>query len=118
VPPLGLSDGAAADGVKPLLSVPCVSACDSDRWNWGFLLATLGPDYIRAHPQFVWFQIFTTTKKHQSIELEFLIRRRQFLFPIQLIHFFSCHFVLFVVANKRSLKKPIQCSAHKKTHPV
>ena len=76
MPPLGLSDGAAADGVKPLLSVPCVSACDSDRWNWGFLLATLGPDYIRAHPQFVWFQIFTTTKSTKTHEINFVFQEK------------------------------------------
>ena len=76
MPPLGLSDGATTNGVKPLLSLPGVSACDSARVNGGFLLATLGPDYIRAHPQFVWFQIFTTTKSTKTHEINFVFHEK------------------------------------------
>jgi len=50
VPPLGLPDGAAANGMKTSLSLPGVSACQSARLNRGFLLAALGPNCIRAYP--------------------------------------------------------------------
>jgi len=53
VPPLGLSDGAVANGGKTSLSLPGVSVCYSARLNRGSLLAPLGPNYIRAYPLFV-----------------------------------------------------------------
>ena len=98
VPPLGLSDGAVANGVKPSISLPGVSVCYSARLNRGSLLAPLGPNYIRAYPLFVMlfcvgmcfsihcWQANSATPERGLNEI-FLPRKSRKLFGIVLLNF-------------------------------